>query len=118
MKRRAFDVAFTAIAAIAAAGAVTLFVAILAVVLYRGFGVLSWSFLTEDTRAAGAAGGIVYQITGTAILVLTAAVTAVPLAAGAGIWQAMYAGSAARRTFESVLHAINGVPSVVFGLIG
>jgi phosphate transport system permease protein len=118
MKRHAFDAAFTAIAAIAAAGAVTLFVAILAAVLYRGLGVLSWSFLSEDMREAGAAGGIVYQIAGTAILVLTATVTAVPLAAGAGIWQAMYARPSSQRTFGSVLHAVNGIPSIVFGLIG
>lgn len=118
MRRRAFDFAFTAVAALAAAGAVTLFIAILAVVVYRGFDALSWSFLSEDMRAAGAEGGIVYQIAGTAILVLTATVTAVPLAAGAGIWLAMYAGGAARRSFESILHAVNGIPSIVFGLIG
>ena len=118
MKRRAFDYAFTAVAAVAAAGAVTLFAAILAVVVYRGLDALSWSFLSQDTRAAGAEGGIVYQIAGTAILVLTATLTAVPLAAGAGIWLFMYARPAARRWFESVLHAVNGIPSIVFGLIG
>lgn len=118
MRRRVFDFAFTAVAALAAAGAVTLFLAILAIVVYRGFGVLSWSFLSEDMRAAGAEGGIVYQIAGTAILVLTATLSAVPLAAGAGIWLAMYAKPGARRAFESVLHAVNGIPSIVFGLIG
>lgn len=118
MRRRAFDVALTAVAALAAAGAVTLFLAILAVVVYRGLGVLSWSFLSEEMRGAGAEGGIVYQIAGTVILVLTATLTAVPLAAGSGIWLAMYAKPGARRVFESVLHAVNGIPSIVFGLIG
>jgi len=118
MRRRLFDLVFTVVAALAAIGAVTLFLAILAVVVYRGFDALSWRFLVEDMRAAGAEGGIVYQIAGTFILVLTATLTAVPLAAGAGIWLAMYAKEGARRSFESVLHAVNGIPSIVFGLIG
>lgn len=118
MRRRAFDVAFTAVTAIAAFVAVTLFVGILATVIYRGFDALSWRFLVDDTRAAGAEGGIVYQIAGTAILVLTAIATAVPLAAGVGIWLVMYARGSARRWFESLLHALNGIPSIVFGLLG
>lgn len=118
MRRRAFDAAFTAVTGIAAFVAVTLFVAILATVIYRGFDALSWRFLVEDTRAAGAEGGIVYQIAGTAILVLTAIATSVPLAAGVGIWLVMYARGPARRWFESLLHALNGIPSIVFGLLG
>ena len=57
MRRRALDVAFTVATAVAAAVAVTIFVAILGVVVYRGFGALSWRFLTEATRAEGAEGG-------------------------------------------------------------
>lgn len=118
MRRRVFDHLFTVVTAVAALAAVTLFVAILFVVVYRGFDALSWRFITEETKGAGAEGGIVYQIAGTLILVLTATVTAVPLAAGAGVWLAMYAGKGARRTFESLLHALNGIPSIVFGIIG
>jgi phosphate transport system permease protein len=118
MKRRVLNGAFTAVTAIAAIVSVTLFAAILAVVVYRGFGALSWRFLIEDTRGAGAEGGIVYQIAGTLILVLTATIVAVPLAAGAGVWLVMYAREPARRAFEAVLHGVNGIPSIVFGLIG
>lgn len=118
MRRRAIDFAFTVATAFAASVAVALFAGVLAIVVFRGLGALSWSFLTEATRGAGAAGGIVYQIAGTLILMLTAALTAVPLAAGAGVWSEMYASSAARRSFESLLHALNGIPSIVFGLIG
>jgi phosphate transport system permease protein len=118
MRRRVFDVAFTAVTAAAAAMAITIFAAILGVVTYRGLGAISWRFLVDDTQGAGAAGGIAYQIAGTAILVLTAIVVAVPLAAGSGIWLVMYASPGARRAFESVIHAVNGIPSIVFGLIG
>ncbi|HEX7154252.1 MAG TPA: phosphate ABC transporter permease PstA [Thermoanaerobaculia bacterium] len=118
MKRRAFNVGFTAVAALAAAASVALFAAILGTVLWRGFDALSWSFVSEGMRAAGAEGGIVYQIAGTAILVLTAVAAAVPLAAGAGVWLVMYAGNAAKRAFEATLHAVNGIPSIVFGLLG
>lgn len=118
MRRRVSDVAFTAITAAAAAIAVAIFLAILGVVVYRGFDALSWRFLVEDTRGAGAEGGIVYQIAGTFILVLTATVVAVPLAAGSGIWLVMYARESPRRSFEAFLHALNGIPSIVFGLVG
>lgn len=118
MKRKLFNGAFIVVTAIAASIAISIFVAILAVVVYRGFGALSWRFLVEATRGAGAEGGIVYQIAGTLILVVTATIVAVPLAAGAGIWLVMYARDSARRAFEAVLHGVNGIPSIVFGLIG
>jgi phosphate transport system permease protein len=118
MRRRAFDVAFTLIAGAAAVAAVSIFFAILGIVVVRGFEALSWSFLTEEMRAAGGEGGILYQIVGTLILVITATLVAVPLAAGAGIWLVMYAGGRARKSFEATLHAVNGIPSIVFGLIG
>ena len=118
MRRRALDAAFTTVTAAATCVAVSLFVAILGTVIYRGFDALSWRFLVDDTRGAGAEGGIVYQIAGTGILVLTAIATSVPLAAGVGIWLVMYARGAARRWLESLLHALNGIPSIVFGLLG
>lgn len=117
-RRRAFDVLFTIATGLATLFAVSLFLGILGIVIVRGFGALSFRFLIEATRGAGADGGIVYQLAGTLILVLTATFIAVPLAAGAGIWLEAYARPMRRRAFEAMLHALNGVPSIVFGLIG
>jgi len=118
MRRSLIDAALTFVCAAATVAAIGLFLAILGVVTLRGASALSWRFLTEATRGAGEEGGIVYQIAGTAIIAATAAAAAIPLAAGVGIWLVMYAADAPRRAVEAVVHAINGIPSIVFGLIG
>jgi phosphate transport system permease protein len=118
MKRRFINRALTITTGIAAVVAVAIFLAIIGAVLVRGFSSLSWSFITQPTRGAGAEGGILYQIAGTLILIATSIVIAVPIAAGIGIVLQMYCAPRTRRWLESILHALNGVPSIVFGLVG
>jgi len=118
VRRRWLDRAVTAGSALAAVVAAGIFATVLGLILGRGVPVITWRFLTTATAEAGGAGGVVYQIAGTLILIAAATAVAVPLAAGAGIWMHMYAGDRARRIFEQVLHATNGVPSIVFGLLG
>ena len=118
MKRRLINRALTITTGIAAVVAVAIFLAIIAAVLVRGFSSLSWSFITQPTRGAGAEGGILYQIAGTMILIATSIVISVPIAAGIGIVLQMYCAPRTRRWLESILHALNGVPSIVFGLVG
>lgn len=118
MTRRWLDRAVTAGAAVAATLAAGTFVTVLGLVLGRGVRAITWRFLTTATAEAGGAGGVVYQIAGTLILIATALAISAPLAAGAGIWMHMYAGERARTIVGQVLHAANGVPSIVFGLLG
>jgi len=118
VKRRLIDRAVTACAAIAATIAVGTFAVVLGLVAGRGLRAISWKFLTTATAEAGSAGGIVYQILGTLILIATAVAISVPLAAGAGIWLHAYASDRTRGLFAMALHATNGVPSIVFGLVG
>ena len=118
MRRKLLDRAVTVCAAIAAALAVATFAVVIGIVVVRGWRALSWSFLTTATAEAGSAGGVLYQLLGTLILVSTAIVIAVPLAAGAGVWLHMYASERMRAIFAPALHAANGVPSIVFGLLG
>jgi len=109
----------TILCTFAALFALAILVAMIAIVVIRGAGGLSWQFLTTDARNAGAAGGIVYHIAGTLLLVLTAAAVAAPLAAGTGIISHFYLPPGrGRRAIERLLHALNGVPSIVFGLFG
>ena len=118
MTRRLLDRAVTACAALAATLAVATFAIVLGLVVGRGARAISWRFLTTATAEAGGAGGVAYQILGTLILIATAVAIAVPLAAGAGVWLHMYAGERARAILGQALHATNGVPSIVFGLLG
>lgn len=119
MRRRLLDRLFTAVLVVAGLVTFGLVALVFGLVVVRGAGAISWQFLTEEIRSVGAEGGVYYQVLGTAILVLTAAVVAVPIAAGAALSLAAYlrAGRVAR-ILEGTLHALNGIPSIVYGLFG
>ena len=118
MRRRLFDRLFTVAAGAAAALAVGVLLGVVGLVTARGAGALSLPFLTEQVRSVGAEGGIFFQAVGTLILVATAAAFAVPVAAATALGVALYAPRSLRRPLEAALHALNGIPSIVFGLFG
>ena len=118
MRRRLFDRLFTLAAAGAAALAVGVLLGVLGLVAVRGAGAFSFTFFTEQVRSVGAEGGIFFQAVGTLVLVATAAAFAVPVAAATALGVALYAPRSFRRPLEAALHALNGIPSVVFGLFG
>ena len=119
MRRRLLDRLFTGCAALAALVAVASLLIVIGHVVVRGFGAISVKFLTEQIRSVGAAGGIFYQLAGTLILVAGAAAIAVPIAAAFGLVLTVYARPGRSRiALEAMLHALNGVPSIVFGLFG
>lgn len=93
---------------------------ILGVLLFRGLGSVNWAFLTADTRAAGAEGGIIFQILGTLILIATALIVAAPPALAIGLTRVVFLSVRPRaaRAVDALLHALNGVPSIVFGIFG
>jgi phosphate transport system permease protein len=118
VRRRLFDRLFTVAAGAAAALAVGVLLGVVGLVTARGAGALSLTFLTEQVRSVGAEGGIFFQAVGTLILVATAAAFAVPVAAATALGVALYAPRSLRRPLEAALHALNGIPSIVFGLFG
>lgn len=117
--RRLLDRLFTVATALAALTAIGVLLTVVGLVAARGAGAISWTFLTEQIRSVGAEGGIFYQLVGTLILITTAALVAVPVAAGTAIALVLYVPAGRpRRALEGTLHALNGVPSIVFGLFG
>lgn len=92
---------------------------LLTAVLGRGLPMVNWGFLTEQVRLVGAAGGIFYNLVGTLILITTAAAICMPLAVALALNHSVYmrAGKA-RRTLGLVLYTLNGVPSILFGIVG
>jgi phosphate transport system permease protein len=107
------------VTAAGAAVALTVIATVIGLVAFRGAPALSWQFFAEQVRSVGAEGGIFYQLAGTIILIVTATLIAVPIAAGFGLFQQLYLTSGrARRGLDAVLHALNGIPSIVFGLFG
>ncbi len=119
MSRRLTDRVFTAAAGFCALLASAVLVAIVSTIAVKGIGVVSWGFLTESTRSAGGAGGVFYHVLGTFILVATAAAVALPVASGLAILLGGYGeGRAWSRPLLLAVYALNGVPSILFGLFG
>jgi len=92
---------------------------ILAVIVVKGIGAISWEFLFSMPRNGMNAGGILPAILGTLYLVAGAILFALPL----GLFTAIYLVEYARDNFLSrlvKLAIVNlaGVPSVVYGLFG
>ena len=117
--RRALDrmvVVVTALCVVASCGVLGF---LLYAIVSRGLPALSWSFLTEEMRDGGAAGGIVSNLIGTLILIMTAALVCTPLAIGTALTHGYFLRSpAAKRRLELVLYMLNGVPSILFGIVG
>jgi phosphate transport system permease protein len=117
--RRWRDRAFTVLAGVAALAAAGILLAIVGAILMHGAGTLDWRFLTRPAAEAGAAGGVAYEILGTAILVVTALAVGAPFAVALALTQSFYLESAiARRRLLGLLYAANAVPSIVLGIAG
>ena len=92
---------------------------IISILLYRGFGAISWQFLTQPHFRLGQDGGISTCIEGTFWLVAGAMLISAPLGIGAAIYLNEYSKYLKlNRTVYIAVGCLNGVPSVVYGLFG
>ena len=92
---------------------------ILAFLVGKGAGALSWSFFTEPPRNGMTEGGILTPLVGTVQLIAVSMAFAFPV----GVFTAVYLNEYARddgftRTLRLAVRSLAGVPSVVFGLFG
>ncbi len=101
-----------------------LIVAMLAIILghiaIKGWGRLSWEFLTAASSNGMTEGGIFPAIYGTVVLVLLMSVAAVPFGVLVAIYLSEYAlkDSYLYRATRIAVSNLAGVPSIVFGLFG
>lgn len=117
--RKALDRLFWLLTGAAALAGCATLVGLVVFLLARGLPALSWSFLTRGSLEAGAAGGILYQLLGTLLLVVTALAAAAPLAVALALAATVYSERpGARRRFELGLYLANGVPSILWGIFG
>ncbi len=117
--RRWLDRVFTFCTGVCIVFSLGLIVFIISAIVWRGYSSLSWDFLTDQIRSAGAAGGIWYNIMGTVILLATALLVSVPLASGLALMHGVYLKKErARERLWLLLSVLNGVPSILFGLLG
>ena len=117
--RRAVDRIFWLLCGVCAVAACTVLVGLFLVIALRGGPVVSWSFLTEQIRQVGSAGGIFYNLIGTLILIAAAIVICTPIATGLALAHAVYLKhERIKRQLGLFLYTLNGVPSIVFGIFG
>lgn len=94
-------------------------IVLLAGVLWKGAGWLSWSFLTNYDSRHPEQAGVLAGLWGSFWLVSLATLLAVPIGAGAAVFLEEYAKKGWLRTVIEVnLSNLAGVPSIVYGILG
>ncbi|MGI6219152.1 MAG: phosphate ABC transporter permease PstA [Bacteroidaceae bacterium] len=92
---------------------------ILGFIIVKGFGVLSWEFLTQPPKDGMTAGGIFPAIVGTLCLMVGSACFAFPVGIMSGVYMNEYAKEGKLvRFIRMMTNNLAGIPSIVFGLFG
>lgn len=117
-KRRNQNVAF-AIFSLTSYAIVALLFVILAFIVIKGIGVISWEFITEMPKNGMTEGGIFPAIVGTLCLVAVSMVFAFPVGVLAAIYMHEYVKDGwIKKIIKQMTNNLAGVPSIVFGLFG
>jgi phosphate transport system permease protein len=94
-------------------------VVVLLFIVINGISAISWTFLTAPPRAGMKEGGIMPALLGTVFLTVGTAIVSMPLAIGAAIYLAEYAGdNRLTRWVRLAIVNLAGIPSIVYGLFG
>ena len=92
---------------------------LISVLFWKGFGAISFDFLFTPSSNFGAEGGIVYQIVGSILLIVFAALIAFPLSLGFAIYKSEYVKSSyVQNITDTLIYGLNGIPSIIFGIFG
>ncbi|MBE0391806.1 phosphate transport system permease protein [Flavobacterium sp. 7E] len=117
-KRRSQNIAFGVFTFTSYAIVALLFV-ILAFIVIKGIGVISWEFISEMPKNGMTEGGIFPAIVGTLCLVLVSMVFAFPVGVLAAIYMNEYVKDGiVKKIIKQMTNNLAGVPSIVFGLFG
>lgn len=119
MSKRATNAIAMGILWTAAITTVVVLAALLLYVIVKGLPALSWGFITQWPTGVIGAGGIFPTIVATVYVTAVGLVVVVPVAVGAAVYLAEYAGQG---RFVSIIRfaadSLASVPSIVFGLFG
>ncbi len=110
----------TGVCGFAAVCAVLPLLLIVAAIVQRGYSAVNWRFVTEHIKLVGADGGIFYNLIGTVLLISTALLVCTPLSVGLSLVHGVYLPrhGRAKRALGLLLQTMNGIPSILFGIIG
>lgn len=102
-----------------AAFSVLLLIGIIAYVLYKGLGSVSWQFLTSVTSVLKGTVGIAGNIVNTLLIIFISMIIATPISIGAAVYLNEYARPGKLvSVIEFATEILSGIPSVIFGLFG
>ena len=117
-RQKTQDLAVWVIRAIAALVVVPILLVITFIII-NGIGALSWEFISAPPRNGMREGGILPALLGTVILTFGTSIVSMPLAIGAAIYLAEYAGdNRLTRWIRLAIVNLAGIPSIVYGLFG
>ena len=117
-KRRNQKIAFGLLQLTSYAVVGLLFV-ILAFIVIKGIGVISWEFISEMPKEGMTKGGIFPAIVGTLCLVFGSMIFAFPVGVLAAIYMNEYVKDGwMKKIIKQMTNNLAGVPSIVFGLFG
>jgi phosphate transport system permease protein len=117
-KKRTQNIAIWTLRSMSAVVVFSLFL-ILGFIVYKGFGVMSWEFLTSMPEDGMTKGGIYPAIVGTLCLIAGSITFAFPIGILSGIYINEYAKDGYLKRFIKLMtNNLAGVPSIVFGLFG
>jgi phosphate transport system permease protein len=116
-RRKRFNRLVDASSTVATLLAVAVLAIVVGSVLLKGLDALSWHFLTTPTALFGeSGGGISNAIVGTAIIVATAALMAIPVGLLVAIYTTEFAPPRIAHPIRFVLDVLNGVPTIITGI--
>lgn len=104
---------------LAAALSFVLVVALVAYILVKGIGGISWDFLTSEPSVLNNTIGILPNIINTFYIILMSLVIVLPVGIGAAIYLTEYASNKKVVAFiEFATETLTGIPSIIYGLVG
>lgn len=104
---------------LSASVSVLLLLGIIGYMFVKGFGTLSWEFLTTVTSAAKQTAGILGNIVNTLYIIVITLLLATPLGVGAAIYLNEYAKPGKLvSVIKFTTETLSGIPSIIFGLFG
>lgn len=100
-------------------GVIAILFSILGFIIYNGFSVLSWDFISKMPEDGMTKGGIYPAIIGTLYLIAGSMLFAFPIGVMSGIYITEYTKAGLVKRFVKLMtNNLAGVPSIVFGLFG
>lgn len=98
---------------------ISILIAIIGYVTYRGIAQVNWSFLTTIPSAINETFGIIGNIVNTLYIIVITLLIALPIGIGAAIYLNEYAKNKKFVRFvEFTTETLAGIPSIVYGLFG